>query len=469
MSYRGDDLDLRTPYARVSKEAFVAGAPGLNGGYGRGAHRSEPLLVDEAVLAVSNHAFDVAQAHGAAEVGLEHLVHALTRVEAAVDVLTRRGVREAALRRESATVIASEIPAAHAQRHEPPRSSPAVEEVLRRASEVAGRRGAPASIDDLLWVLLNSSREQPAIALLQRHAPDWQSWDWPQRRDAHTLVYDPAQGSPPLIEASGRALETVLDEKLGDVARIAQSLNQSLADRLQSLETAVTSTLTENARHWADMDEKLKLLSGGDTLVLMEQIEGLAGRLGRIEAALEARRDEIGTALAEPLLAKFAQVEAGGERRHGEGVKVLQVLGERLAAVEGAIGEAGERVAGVAKSQQDDMEEMREGLVKLGNNQRTLADNLDRWRLETSGDIGIVSNRLGHVEQVIEGPQGLLQRIGAEVQFLHDRARARFERRSGFKRWLFGTDRVFADSWQAEADLVRERLRDRARRRDADG
>src|SRR5690606_28779990 len=99
-----------------------------------GIGNGEPLWVDETLLACCNYAFDVAQANGAAEVGLEHLVNALTRVEAAARILESRGVREGYLRRESAALIASEVPAANAGDAVSPRRSADFEDVLRHAS-----------------------------------------------------------------------------------------------------------------------------------------------------------------------------------------------------------------------------------------------------------------------------------------------------------------------------------------------
>jgi hypothetical protein len=193
MAYRGDDLDLRTPASRgTAREGYrgettngITGATGgLNGLRPRNgaAMRSEPTVVDDTVLSCCNHAYDIALAHGAAEVRLEHLVHALTRVEAAAEILEERGIREAHLRRESAAVIASEIPVGLAHSHSAPRSSIELEDVLRRASELATSRASGAGVVDLLWVLLNYDRTIPAIALLLRHATDWQKWDWPHRR-----------------------------------------------------------------------------------------------------------------------------------------------------------------------------------------------------------------------------------------------------------------------------------------------
>ena len=91
MSYRGEDLDLRTPQTWSGAPADLAAVSDpLSPRHG---FRTTPLLVDETVLACSNHAFDIAVAHRAGEVRLEHLLHALTRIDAAAEALEARGVQ----------------------------------------------------------------------------------------------------------------------------------------------------------------------------------------------------------------------------------------------------------------------------------------------------------------------------------------------------------------------------------------
>ena len=109
MGYRGDDLDLRTPQTWSATTADLGVEAAGNQGVMRGG-RAGPIWVDDTVLACSNHAYDIALAHRAGEVRLEHLIHALTRIDAAADALEARAVRVANLRRDSATIIASDIP-----------------------------------------------------------------------------------------------------------------------------------------------------------------------------------------------------------------------------------------------------------------------------------------------------------------------------------------------------------------------
>ena len=153
MAYRGEDLDLRLPQQGGRRDTYAPSEFGLNGTRPRAPMASggrEPVVIDDTVMACCNHAYDIAQAHGASEVRLEHLVHALTRVEAAAEILEERGIREAHLRRESAAVIASEIPVGLAHSQSAPRASAEFEDVLRRASDQAsnqaGSRGATVHV-----------------------------------------------------------------------------------------------------------------------------------------------------------------------------------------------------------------------------------------------------------------------------------------------------------------------------------
>ena len=75
MSYRGHDLDLRPQRAGPPREETIRATPRPS---------REPIAVDQATLDCCNAAFDLARAHGAREVRLEHLLHALARVSGGV-------------------------------------------------------------------------------------------------------------------------------------------------------------------------------------------------------------------------------------------------------------------------------------------------------------------------------------------------------------------------------------------------
>src|SRR5262245_40551695 len=132
MSYRGEDLDLRTPQTWTGVPGDLAGGTDLslpqNGK--RTPYPSGPISVDATVLGCANQAYEMAAAHRAGEVRIEHLLNAMTRIDAAAAALETRGVRVAALRRETATIIASEIPAVAGGGVTSPRRSDEFAEVL---------------------------------------------------------------------------------------------------------------------------------------------------------------------------------------------------------------------------------------------------------------------------------------------------------------------------------------------------
>lgn len=168
MGYRGDDLDLRTPQGHTPPPADwrEADGNGLRGRVHHGGVLNGPIMVDETVLACCNHAYDVALAHGAAEVRLEHFLNALTRIDAAAEALEARGVRVAALRRESATVIASDIPSSSSKTVGSPRRTQELEDVLRLAAAHSGRRNEPATVDDVIHVMLDEEPNMSGLSLL---------------------------------------------------------------------------------------------------------------------------------------------------------------------------------------------------------------------------------------------------------------------------------------------------------------
>jgi hypothetical protein len=92
MAYRGEDLDLRTPQTWVAAPAELSASSELpvQQSGNRGGYRSGPILVDETVLACCNYAYDVALANRSADVRVEHLLNAMSHIEAAAVALEAR-------------------------------------------------------------------------------------------------------------------------------------------------------------------------------------------------------------------------------------------------------------------------------------------------------------------------------------------------------------------------------------------
>ena len=76
-------------------------------------------------------------------------------------------------------------------------------------------------------------------------------------------------------------------------------------------------------------------------------------------------------------------------------------IGQKFANLETMLRTQWERIEEGSKAHER-LNELFQGLVKLGSNQQTLADNLDAWRLDHAGDFGIVSDRLKNLEQALE-------------------------------------------------------------------
>ncbi|KUO58818.1 MAG: hypothetical protein APF80_14790 [Alphaproteobacteria bacterium BRH_c36] len=174
MGYRGGDLDLRTPQSRSAGERGSFEPP-LNGPRdfddGFASEGRSAIFVDETLLACCNHAYDMALAHRAGEVRIEHLLYALTRIDDAAEVLEKHGVRDASLRREAGAYIASEIPIAPTNGQATPRRSQSLEQALRQAAKQASARNRPASVSDLLTVFTDFMPELPGLQLLHRNVP----------------------------------------------------------------------------------------------------------------------------------------------------------------------------------------------------------------------------------------------------------------------------------------------------------
>lgn len=359
MVYRGDDLDLRTPQATPGDVTISEPAePFVTSSRPRAtasAARTAPIWVDETLLDCCNHAYDVASAHRAAEVRLEHLIYALTRGDAAAEALEARGVHTASLRREAATVIATEIPAVHGSGKTNPRRAEAVEEVLRLAAAHAYRRQAPAGVADVAYVLLDSGLEfatllrhlpapatRPVEAHLDMTAPREPVRNGPtERRIPRGLAADfaaPTQHSR--IDALEQALRTLTIELANE--------RKILSGVLQDLQRELMAQREDTSRLGGITQDKIQAVFG-DRLQSLEQaflsgrspngdLGALQDRLGLLERALQAEISVTRAAveaLAEkpdtdinPLLRQIETIEAAG-RTLSENVQALAATVER--------------------------------------------------------------------------------------------------------------------------------------------
>lgn len=349
MGYRGEDLDLRTSGVRTSPSDIGTWAemPQQNS-RNRGTVHSGPIWVDEDVLACCNQAFDLAVSHRAAEVRLEHLLHAMTRFDAAAEALEEAGVRVTVLRRESAAVVANEIPVAPSGSTGTPRRAEELEEALRIAAQYASaRRNGPAGLDDLVQTLLEMRAELPGLGLLRRYAPrsgyssfgsqpggygaEPRTVDTDRRRarvrgDAGGNYYgEPSRalrsdygGGPYESNQAGRldqleqmvwtlgneltterrAFANLLHEFQRDVVGQrdeAARVGSGLAERLDAIEQSLCEAISETARALNAVSEKVALIDEGLTsrAPAPVDLEPVTNRLEVIEEAVMAQDGDV--------------------------------------------------------------------------------------------------------------------------------------------------------------------------------
>jgi hypothetical protein len=439
---------------------------------------SVPIEVDDAVLACCNCAYDVALFHASDAVRPEHLLHALTRVATGSDVLTELGIRVDKLRRDTAAVIAAEMPTGPIERSGTPRASAAFEDVLRRAADQADKRRAPVGLRDVIRTVLSDGPGWPATALLMQSSADAQRlerWrDEPQREaliapsETGGVASTPRDPLPDVrealrehlgpIEATLRALhdEAAADRKtLGDALREARSELQSLRGEAGSATSSVgveaiggllEAKLGELGKVTAALAEGLPAI---DRLTASDPSQALRSHIEAVEGRLDAHAPEIADKVVGSLAEHFSQAEDNLQRLQERIERQLASSAERQIALEASLRAQLQGAEEARKAHERNLSEIHQGLVKLGANQQMLGENFTAWRGEAGGDIGIVSNRLQQLEHTM---LDLLGQLGGELQALRQENHGNGSRRGhGFKRWLYGTSSVFTPIRREEA------------------
>ncbi len=433
MAYRGGDLDLRTPRTWSATAPEPPASPVYEQRV-RGTYAPGPIWVDEVVLACVNHAYDVALAHRATDVRLEHLLHALTRIDTAAEALEIRGIRVSALRRESATAIASELPVGLSGGEAGPRHSEELEHVLRAASQIASRRNAPATVDDLLHLMLDVEPDLPGLGLLARidhrfgpsngaygrpvrsgynarfitaqpethpspPPPFQREATRPSRPDFTSATVDNAQHSRlEVLEQMMRGLSADLGSErkslsnlLGDLQRDVAELHAApgeigpVADRIAAIERSITAGFEQFTLALASIENDLRTRS--------QQALDTAPIASRLEMIEEAVLSKDGDRLLAGLLERFDRLETtlAGERTRtsetgaalrGEIGQLAQSVGAHRAEIANAVLPVADRIAEFRSSVESGQAESGQTLRALGDRmatvERLVADTLQK-------------------------------------------------------------------------------------------
>jgi hypothetical protein len=458
MSYKGNDLDLRGASVSSLRNAGAGEGGGMLATWPphldsmRDTAHGQPIAVDATVMSVCNAAYDAATFHGAREVGLQHLVYGLTRVEAAREVLEMHGVRTSELRRDAAAAIAEAAPAVGPGRM--PRSSPEIEQTLRQAAGRAGQDSMPASVHDVLRALLTHDRDAPATELLLRASNDPEQLErWAAEPGAISMALQQGYGAQPQQSAATQELVArleAMEQRIQTLVAEAAADRKTLLDLVGEIQRDMRVPRAEGGSAIAAIGEKLEQTNSA-VAQLADRFETIRsfvpgeGDLGGRLAALEGRLAEQPSAIADAV-SFILKDHQPGSAAGGLPAESGTALTDRLSAVEDLLRGQTERMLEATKTHERDLGEVFEALVKLGTNQQTLANNLEAWRLDSSGDISIVSNRLERLERALV-PQPAPPRPQAAVPQSVPREKA-------IKRW-----RVLPATWRQDAAALRDSLR----------
>lgn len=573
MSYRGDDLDLRTSQTWSATPSDLPNEDAAKNGQ-RGSSRSAPIWVDDTVLSCANYAYDVALAHRSGDVRLEHFLHAMTRIDAAAEALEARGVRVAALRRESATIIASEIPVGLTNGKTTPRRSEELADVLRVAANLAARHNGPATIDDVLAVLFDQRTDVQGMALLARHtmrstvrdtleqfpplsryAIETPRYLAASERPIRGMLAEPVRYMPEpqryrpesaptatdniqnsrieALEQMVRALSADLSNErqlvsgmLKELSRDTQAqrddqgrLHSGLYERMQMLEQVMTKSgggvstggeglaeqllnlevmleqrLKELNQGWASLSgrfndggvdlkpimNRLDIIeeallgrsSDGGTNDTADRLKSLEGEIARALAANTASTGRMETLIsgfekqradfAAPIVERVSALASDYQTHQKSTNDATALLAERLGAVERALAAEIETAAAKHQAYAQDLGEVHNALVKLNQNQHTLAGSIDQWRTDAAGDVAMISNRLANLDRDNERPMETLNALTTHMDTMNRMIIERYHRRNRFWYWLFGTDDWIGASWPSQAAAIeaeRERVK----------
>jgi predicted nucleic acid-binding Zn-ribbon protein len=364
MSYRGGDLDLRTPQSRSGSERGTFEPP-LNGprDFDDAGDVRSAIWVDDTLMACCNHAYDVAMAHRSGDVRIEHLLYALTRIDDAAEVLESHGVRDASLRREAGLYIASEIPIAPTNGQATPRRSPPLEQALRQAAHYAYSRNRAASVSDLLHVFSEIKPDLPGLQLLHRNMPGLISDHGgkqpiyqplpdsafmgvapaePARRPVRPAYYDDFAATESNHYRQGlmqNHTDMVQNSRLGALEKMVMALREDtgrftedLTGRFVSLENSFSGGRGSDSRVLQQTADKLAGIELSLTAKLEDlarQASRLAGRLETLETRLESAYTSGGIDLS-PLSARLDKLEAMIREDRAAGDAMVALVGDRV-------------------------------------------------------------------------------------------------------------------------------------------
>jgi hypothetical protein len=439
MTYKGDDLDLRTP-SGGTRGAFQAppGAPtpsASNSWLSRAlaeADESQPVWVDDTTLAVCNQAFDLAVILGAPEVGLEHVVHAMTQIEAASDILYDHNIHVSTLRRESTAIIMEDFPVSRGDGKSSPLKSAEFEGLLYRAADKAYARRSPVTIEDILDTLFDMSRDNASRKLLARHRTDF---DLRETMEPVTQPIGRGEGRQKIRVSAGN--QNMESQTMGDTNRFNEppSVTDTLQNtRIDAIERAIRELTDDIALNRKTFTSLVDELRGSVRQPEAPVYTPPQQTQPQPPSHLNGTYDDPNVTDVHELLYLLGRVERSVDAKFNELARTWALLGDRLSALENAVETMEPGGAGIGLTPElearlktlafadDRLDKLESILVSLPQRLSEMERRLQHAASSASPvvDTGALEGQLDRIERMIaESPDGNFE-LGPVMGALRD-------------------------------------------------
>ena len=223
-----------------------------------------------------------------------------------------------------------------------------------------------------------------------------------------------------------------------------------IANRLDIIEEALLSGSTGNEPDHSGLTDRLQAIESEIARALSAN-SSLAGRIETLVSGFDRQRGELANGLVQPVVERISAVLGSSQAQQASTGDALLKVVERLNAVERALAAEIETAAAKHQAYAHDLGEVHDALMKLNQNQHTLAGSIDQWRNDAAGDLSVISNRLTNLDRDNERPIETLNALSGHMDTMNKMMIERYHRRNRFWYWLFGTDDWIGASWPSQA------------------
>ena len=244
------------------------------------------------------------------------------------------------------------------------------------------------------------------------------------------------------------------------VERLKGSLDlKPIAHRLDIIEEALLSREPASDNGVAD---RLKTLEGEIARALASNTASTS-RMESLLQGFERQKADFGNQISGPLMERFSTLlssQANQPNLNSGIAEAISKMADRVDAAERAVAAEIETAAAKHQAYAKDLGEVHDALMKLNQNQHTLAGSIDQWRSDATGDLSVISNRLSSFNSDNSKPMETLTALNGQMDTLNKMMIERYHRRNRFWYWLFGTDDWIGTSWPSQtAAIEAEKLR----------